>query len=98
MGHVVAELVEIGIVEEKLREHKVRAGIHLLLQVGPVGVLAFLASNMPLGKASHANAEIALLTNEAHQLAGELETARSDLEFATARRVRSEEHTSELQS
>ena len=84
---VVAELVEVGIVEEQLGEDKVRARVDLLFEVLPIGVLALLAGDMALGKTRDADGEIALLANEAHQLAGELEPAGGDLEFAAAGRV-----------
>ncbi len=85
--YVVAEFKEVGVVEEQLREDEVRAGIHLLLQMLPIGVLALFARDMALGKTRHADREITLLANEAHQLAGELKSAGSDLELAPAGRV-----------
>ena len=53
----------------------------------PIGVLAFFARDMALGKTGYANGKIPLLTNEFDQLAGELESSRSEWKFAAARRV-----------
>ena len=53
-GHEIAELEIIGVVEKQLREHEIRARVHLFLQMPPVGVLAVLAGDVAFGKTGDA--------------------------------------------
>jgi hypothetical protein len=84
-GHIIPEFKIIGIVEKQLGEDKIRAGVHLFLQMPPVGVFAFLAGDVAFGKTGDADGKIARFADEFDQLRGKLETAGCGLEIRRRR-------------
>ena len=57
-GNMITKFKKIRVVEKKLRQHKIRTGIHFGLQMPPVGVFAGFAGQMPLGKTRDAGGKI----------------------------------------
>src|ERR1700675_4299205 len=53
----------------------------------PVGVFAFFASNMALGKSGNTHAKLILFVDEADQLIGVFKASGSNFEVATAGRI-----------
>jgi hypothetical protein len=86
-GDVIAEFKKIRIVEKKLRDHKVRAGLDFFPQMPPIGVLALLAGDVAFGKTGDAGGKIPLLTDEIDQLGRIFKAAGRGLKFAAAGRV-----------
>src|SRR5262245_33168413 len=64
VSQVIPKFKEVRVVEKKLREHEVGTGIDLLLQMLPIGELAFFAGHVAFGKTSRANGKAAGLPNE----------------------------------
>ena len=58
-GDMIAKFKIIRVVEKQLREDVVRAGVHLFLQMPPIGVFAVLAGDMAFGKTGDADGKIA---------------------------------------
>ena len=55
---IITEFKVIGVVKEQLGQDKIRAGVHLLLQMTPVGLLAFLAGRVAFGKTGDPDGKI----------------------------------------
>src|SRR5260370_19875187 len=86
-GHVVDEFIKVRIVEEQLGNDVIGACINFFFQVPPVGVFAFRAGDVALGKPGYSYAKVSILADKSHQLARKLESALGEVERATARRV-----------
>ena len=77
---MVAEGVEIGIVEKQLRDDEFDPGIDLGFQTVPIDFTAFFAGNVPFRETGRANGEAAKIAHKGDQLRTEFKTAFSLLE------------------
>src|SRR5262245_57389067 len=55
VAQMIPEFKKVGVVEKKLCENEVSAGVDLFLQMLPVGILAFSASHVAFGKTGGAD-------------------------------------------
>lgn len=85
MSHVIPEFKKIGVVEEKLRQHEVRAGINLRFQVLPIHMFPLFAGDVSLRESRNPDAEAVKLPDEPDQFAGKLKSTRRHFELTTAR-------------
>ena len=52
-GHVIAEIIIVGIIEKKLGDHEIRARVDFLFEMDPIDELAVFAGDVAFWKSSY---------------------------------------------
>src|ERR1043166_947015 len=86
VGQVVPKFKKIRVVEKKLSEDKLRAGINLFLEMLPINVASALAGHVSFRKPGGPDAKAARFADEAHELIGVFKAAFGLFENAAAAR------------